>query len=80
METRHAAAALEVDPMAAYYSPIPGSEDYKLAVATFNHSPENDPLLHNSSIIMYQHPKIAPDGFLRIKADSKRIRNEMRSG
>jgi hypothetical protein len=78
-ETIHAAAALGVEPIPSEYSPIPGSEDYKLAVATFQRSPESDPLLQNSSIIMYQHPIIPPDGFQRLKLESVRLRNELRS-
>ncbi|MFA6449851.1 MAG: B12-binding domain-containing radical SAM protein [bacterium] len=78
LETISAAAAIGVAPITAEYSPIPGSHDYKLAVATFKRSPESDPLLHNSSIIMWQHPNILPDVFRRIKAECARIRMELK--
>ena len=79
-ETMRAAAALGVEPIPAEFSPIPGAIDFELAVATFRRSPESDPLLHNSSIIMYQHPNIPPEGFRRIKAESVRLRAELRKG
>jgi radical SAM superfamily enzyme YgiQ (UPF0313 family) len=72
------AAELGVEPIPAEFSPIPGTEDYKSAVATFKRPPDADPLLHNSSIIAYQHPNITADGFRRLKDESTEIKREIR--
>jgi radical SAM superfamily enzyme YgiQ (UPF0313 family) len=60
------AAELGLEPVLADYSPIPGSRDYETAVKSFKYSPDRDPLLQNSSIVMYQHPSIGIDGFRRL--------------
>jgi len=77
--TARAAAALEVEPIPAEYSPIPGSADFVSAVSTFRHPPDSDPLLHNSSIVMFQHPKITPDGFRRIKQECATLKKHIRN-
>ncbi len=78
LATAHAAAELEVEPVPAEYSPIPGSVDFDAAVASFRRPPDTDPLLHNSSIVLYQHPKITPDGFSRIKQECTTLRKQIR--
>lgn len=77
-ESIRAAAALGVEPIPAEYSPIPGSEDYRASEAAFRRNPEIDPLLHNSSLIAYQHPHIDAEGFRRLKAESRALKEELR--
>ncbi|MEW6203448.1 MAG: radical SAM protein [bacterium] len=73
----NAVAELGVIPILAEYSPIPGSEDFEAAVASFRHPPDQDPLLHNSSIVMYQHPSISPQEFQRLKLESLALRKKL---
>lgn len=72
------AAADGVEPVLTEYSPIPGSPDFELAVRTFTYPPDVDPLLHNSSIIMFQHPHISTEEFAELKNLCKRLRKDVR--
>jgi len=71
------AGYLGVVPVPAEYSPIPGSMDFGAAVRTFKRSPALDPLLQNSSIIYYQHGKIATGEFDALKRECIEIRKRI---
>lgn len=66
-------------PTLAEYSPIPGSPDFEDAVKSFIRDPSTDPLLQNSSIILFQHPEITRRQFEDIKVMVKNTRNGMNS-
>lgn len=66
-------------PILAEYSPIPGSADFVDAVNTFNHDPSIDPLLQNSSIILFQHPNITRTEFEDIKLMVKKTRTRIKA-
>lgn len=66
-------------PILAEYSPIPGSVDFADAVKTFKHDPSTDPLLQNSSIILFQHPDITRKEFEDIKLLVKNTRTAIKS-
>jgi len=72
------AANAGIEPVLAEYSPIPGSRDFEEAARTFKHSPAADPLLHNSSIILYQHPSISMEEFHALKNECSALRNGIR--
>ncbi|MFC1474574.1 B12-binding domain-containing radical SAM protein [bacterium] len=73
-------AGLGVEPVLAEYSPIPGSRDFDKAVKTFKYPPDADPLLHNSSLIMYQHPKINRSEMESLKKECMTVREKIRNG
>ncbi len=72
------AAGNGVEPVLTEYSPIPGTPDFERAVNTFRYTPDKDPLLQNSSIIMFQHPNITTEEFGELKNLGKRLRLEVR--
>ena len=51
----------------ATYSPIPGTEEWKKAVETFNLDPDADPLLHNNSIYPARSGDMTIEDFQRVK-------------
>jgi len=51
----------------ATYSPIPGTEEWKKAVETFNLDPDADPLLHNNSIYPARSGDLTIEDFQRVK-------------
>ena len=74
----HHAAAAGIEPVPAEYSPVPGSPDFDIAVRTFRESPALDPLLHNSSIIQFQHPEITPEEFKELKIECNALRRKVK--
>lgn len=79
-EAVYSAADAGVVPVLAEYSPVPGTPDFSLAERTFHHQPGRDPLLHNSSIIRYQHPHFEPAEFEKLRLESLAVRAKMRGG
>ncbi len=77
-DTINFAARHGVEPVLAEYSPIPGSIDFPLAVESFNHPPDSDPLLQNSSLIQYQHPRISTEDFRSLKMECRDLRLKVR--
>jgi len=51
----------------AYFSPVPGTEDWSLLVSSGKLNPDSDPLLHNKLIFPYFWSQITPEDFLEIK-------------
>lgn len=78
MAALRAAFEAGVEPIPTEYSPVPGSADFDAAVRAFRRPPDRDPLLQNSSIVMYQHPAITEEEFIAIKAESKAMRMKIR--
>lgn len=72
------ADSLGVEPIPAEFSPIPGSAVFDLARNAFLRDPASDPLLQNSSIVMYQHPNISPGTFQELRMKCRDIRKKLR--
>lgn len=68
-----------VEPLLAWYSPIPGSADFDSACAGFSRPPSLDPLLHNSTLVAYQHPSISREKFLRLNEEMQAMRIAMKN-
>jgi radical SAM superfamily enzyme YgiQ (UPF0313 family) len=51
----------------AYFSPVPGTEDWKLLVKSGKLNANSDPLLHNKLVFPYFWSQITPEGFNEIK-------------
>ncbi len=79
-ETIYAAAGAGVLPVLAEYSPVPGTPDFSIAEGMFRYSPGMDPLLHNSTIIRYQHPEFEPAEFENLRLESLAVRSRIRTG
>ncbi|MDD8030901.1 MAG: radical SAM protein [Acidobacteriota bacterium] len=55
----------------AYYSPVPGTEDWKHLVNSGRLSPDSDPLLHNKLIFPYFWSQIGPEDLEEIKRQAR---------
>jgi radical SAM superfamily enzyme YgiQ (UPF0313 family) len=58
-------------PRLAYYSPIPGTKDWKRLVAEGYMDADADPLLHNKLVFPYVWGAISPEEFESLKMDLK---------
>lgn len=60
----------------AYFSPIPGTAEWKRAVEEFGFPPEADPLLHNNSLLIFLTPQ-ERERFQRLKIMAERLNGEL---
>ena len=54
-------------PRLAYFSPVPGTDDWKLLLNSGKLKPDSDPLLQNKLIFPYFESRITPEDFEEIK-------------
>ncbi len=64
----------------ATYSPIPGTEEWRKAVAEHDIDPDADPLLHNNSIYPVRPGGMTIDDFQQVKAFALKCNEELRNG
>jgi len=58
-------------PRLAYYSPVPGTRDWKLLLETGKLKPDSDPLLHNKLVFPYFWGGLTPEELEEIKQNSR---------
>lgn len=54
-------------PRLAYFSPVPGTENWKALLSSGQLKPDSDPLLHNKLVFPYFWSRITPEDFEEIK-------------
>lgn len=62
-------------PRLAYYSPVPGTRDWKLLLESGKLQPDSDPLLHNKLVFPYFWGSITPEELEKIKLAGRRNRS-----